>query len=84
MDVEHTSLLNKTILGGVKMHFIGIKCESCCSLANTKDSIEDLPNDWIALVQRTKRAFSNSRKEALHFCSMQCLSSWAKAKEQQS
>jgi hypothetical protein len=65
------------------MHFIGIKCETCNKLANTKDSIDDLPNGWIALVQRATNFFSTSRQEALHFCSMACLRAWVREQDAQ-
>lgn len=61
------------------MHFVGIKCEVCGDLANCKDAIDDLPREWIALVQRARFGiFGTARQEALHFCSMECLCSWTR------
>lgn len=64
------------------MHFVGIKCETCSALANTSDAIDNLPQGWIALVQRVKIIiFSTARQEALHFCSMACLCAWTREQE---
>lgn len=58
------------------MHYIGIKCEECNNIANTKDGIERLPGYWIALVQRRKSFLRLASQEALHFCSFEHLRSW--------
>jgi hypothetical protein len=65
------------------MHFVGIKCEVCNALTNCKDSIDDLPKGWIALVQRAHSLyFRSNSKEALHFCCMKCLCAWVGEQEQ--
>lgn len=60
------------------MHFVGIKCEVCSDLANCKDSINDLPKGWTALVRREFTLSIYSRIETLHFCSLECLCSWTR------
>lgn len=59
------------------MHFVGIKCEVCSDLANTRDPIDDLPSGWLALVKRAP-LFHPGRHQDLHFCSLECLCSWTR------
>lgn len=61
------------------MYFNGIKCEVCNALANAKDDIDDLPQGWMALVERAPfLLLSAGRHKSLHFCSMECLCSWTR------
>lgn len=64
------------------MHFVGIKCEICNKLENTRNDIDNLPEGWLALVQRAPW-FSTARHTSLHFCSFECLRSWINKKEQE-
>jgi len=65
------------------MHFVGIKCEVCSKLANTNDPIDNLPQGWIALVQRAFFIFSSKYHKDLHFCSFECLYSWTDKQREQ-
>ncbi len=60
------------------MHFVGIKCEVCRELANCKDSINELPQGWMALVKRATLLNLYSRRDDLHFCSLECLCTWTR------